>query len=363
MTTTLRKSPPPRQTPPLNRKLRRPPQLTRRRKHPPVPTVSSSRKPQQPLGLHHGSETRTGGPEEYPPAPHAEQKQQQANKAGKYVYKQHNKHGNRQWRPPPQSQGGPGWGILYRPQTSDNNTTQSSSSSSHNWGQPSDSSTGSQSWGDHPPQTQPQTPQPGTKADTYARERFADLLNRHTLPRDTIPSRMQQVAGTTDTPKPKQDKNHGSTTRRQADPQQATRSTHSHTSHGQTNSHHHHLALPRILPRRGMPPIRPKQNGQPPSQISKPRRTFHRTSAFPQPQQPPPSSPRSPTAAGKSGFDPRNNQAAAVAMRPEAGTNEDYLSSMSLTLDKQDHWTEPHLSPGGRLAALRRCHRGTLGSS
>ena len=121
------------------------------------------------------------------------------NKAGKYVYKQHNKHGNRQWRPPPQSQGGPGWGILYRPQTSDNNTTQSSSSSSHNWGQPSDSSTGSQSWGDHPPQTQPQTPQPGTKADTYARERFADLLNRHTLPRDTIPSRMQQEAGTTDT--------------------------------------------------------------------------------------------------------------------------------------------------------------------
>ena len=38
------------------------------------------------------------------------------NKAMKYVYKQHNKWGNPQQRPPPQPQEGPGWGLLYKPQ-------------------------------------------------------------------------------------------------------------------------------------------------------------------------------------------------------------------------------------------------------
>ena len=35
------------------------------------------------------------------------------NKAMKYIYKQHNKHGNPQRRPPLQQQQCPGWGILY----------------------------------------------------------------------------------------------------------------------------------------------------------------------------------------------------------------------------------------------------------
>ena len=100
------------------------------------------------------------------------------NKAMKYVYKQHNKAGNRQRRPPPQGQAGPGWGILYEPQ---------------------------------PPREQ-QTPTEaarGSKADTHAAARgrdrdvdFADLLNRHLLPRGTITSNTLGRDAPPQTPQP-----------------------------------------------------------------------------------------------------------------------------------------------------------------
>ena len=335
-----------------------------------MPTVSSSRKPQQPLGLHHGSETRTGGPEEYPPAPHAEQKQQQAMGHKGSATKPANMSTNSTTSTvtgngahPLKAKGDRGGASCIDPRPQTTTPRRAAAAAATTGDSRAIAALAAKVGGTtrlrpsrrHPSRGRRQTPMPENVSLTSS----TDTRCHETRSRAACSKGLGQLT----LPKPKQDKNHGSTTRRQADPQQATRSTHSHTSHGQTNSHHHHLALPRILPRRGMPPIRPKQNGQPPSRISKPHRTFHRTSAFPQPQQPPPSSPRSPTAAGKSRFDPHNNQAAAVAMRPEAGTNEDYLSSMSLTLDKQDHWTEPHPSPGGRLAALRRCHRGTLGSS
>ena len=82
------------------------------------------------------------------------------NKAGKYVYKQHNKRGNYQRRPPPQQQGGPGWGLLYRPQN------------------PS-SSNPMPSGGSNP------LAQPGSKAANAAREDWSKLLNKHLEPRST----------------------------------------------------------------------------------------------------------------------------------------------------------------------------------
>ena len=82
------------------------------------------------------------------------------NKAGKYIYKQHNKRGNYQRRPPPQQQGGPGWGLLYRPQHT----------SSRNPISPG---------GSNP------LAQPGSKAATAAREDWSKLLNKHLEPRST----------------------------------------------------------------------------------------------------------------------------------------------------------------------------------
>ena len=89
------------------------------------------------------------------------------NKAGKYTYKQHNKRGLRQKRPPPQKQGGPGWGILYKPQLPTEAASSGEATSSSDSGQA--------------------TPTPGSKAATYAHEqakaRFAELLNKHLEPR------------------------------------------------------------------------------------------------------------------------------------------------------------------------------------
>ena len=368
-TTTLRRSPPPRQPPPLNRKPRHPPQLTQRRQHPPVPTVSSSRKPQQPPGLHHGNETRTGGLEEYPPAPHAEQKQQQAMGHKGFVTKPANMFTNSitsmvigSGAHPLKAKGDRGGAscIDPRPQTT---TLRRAAAAAAAGDSRAIAALATKVGGTthprlsrrHPSQGRRQTPMPENVSLTSS----TDTCCHETRSRAACSKGPGQLT----LPKPKQDRSHSSKTRQQAVHQQATHSTHNHTSHSQTNNHHHQLAPPRILPRRETPPTQPKQNGQPPNQISKPHQTSHRTLAFPQPQQPPPSSPRSPTAAGKSGFDRHNNQAAAVATRLEEETNEDYLSSTSLTWDKQDHWTEPRPSRGGRSAALRQCHKGTLGSS
>ena len=81
------------------------------------------------------------------------------NKAGKYTYKQHNKRGSYQQRPPPQQQGGPGWGLLYRPQLPRNTSI-----------------------------TTPANSNPllcrGSKAANEAREQRSKLLNKHLEPRD-----------------------------------------------------------------------------------------------------------------------------------------------------------------------------------
>ncbi|CAE7709541.1 unnamed protein product, partial [Symbiodinium necroappetens] len=107
------------------------------------------------------------------------------NKARKYIYKQQNKAGNYQRRPPPQNQQGPGWGILYAPQNvaPEEEDTQTATAAAA-------------------------TPEParGTKADTHNQQRqartaneFADLLNRHLLPRGTIgPNTGGQPDGTPD---------------------------------------------------------------------------------------------------------------------------------------------------------------------
>ena len=106
------------------------------------------------------------------------------NKAGKYTYKQHNKRGNWQMRPPPQ-QGGPGWGLLYKPQVPQQQSTQG------DWGNdPASSSQQQPSSSNDNPNGPPHTPLPerGTKAYNEARERFAGLLNKHLLPRDNTPA-------------------------------------------------------------------------------------------------------------------------------------------------------------------------------
>ena len=92
------------------------------------------------------------------------------NKAGKYTYKQHNKWGNPQRRPPPQQQQGPGWGVLYTPQPRQPTMGRPT---------PSQPQAGGPSNSDTPPT--------GDKAHNEAKEKFKRLLNLHLLPRDSPP--------------------------------------------------------------------------------------------------------------------------------------------------------------------------------
>ena len=94
------------------------------------------------------------------------------NKAGKYTYKQHNKWGNPQQRPP-QLQDGPGWGILFQPRPRPPTTGSATPSQ-----QPAGDT------GTDPPHQQPAQPM-GDKAYNEAKAKFAAILNLHLLPRDS----------------------------------------------------------------------------------------------------------------------------------------------------------------------------------
>ena len=72
----------------------------------------------------------------------------------KYVYKQHNKWGNPQQRPPPQPQEGPGWGLLYKPQPPRTTATPGTAANSL-------------------------TPTIGEKEANRLRDRLKEMLSRH----------------------------------------------------------------------------------------------------------------------------------------------------------------------------------------
>ena len=90
----------------------------------------------------------------------------------KYVYKQHNKWGNPQQRPPPQPQEGPGWGLLYKPQPPRTTATPGTAANSL-------------------------TPTIGEKEANRLRDRLKEMLSRH-LHRD--PPTTSHSGSNSDTP-------------------------------------------------------------------------------------------------------------------------------------------------------------------
>ena len=102
--------------------------------------------------------------------------------------------------PPPQGQGGPGWGILYKPQIPTEATSSGGATSSSDPGHA--------------------TPAPGTKASTYAHEqaraKFAGLLNKHLEPRHPRTATQQTQPPPATTP-PRQTPQHRPQHNNQAD--------------------------------------------------------------------------------------------------------------------------------------------------
>ena len=323
----LRTNPPPTATTPLQRPLPRQPRLSsktprklpgprRRKEHRPVPTASSS-KPPQPPDPPRGSATLTGGPADYPPAPHAEVKPQQVTGHSGFATKPANMFTNSitstatdNGAHPLRAKGDRDGASCISPKrrtTAPHRAAAAATAGNSRATAAPPARVGGTTHLSlnprHPSRGQRQIPTPKNVSQTSS----TDTCCRETRSPAARSREDRQQAP----PKPmlKADKKPSNTARPRREPPQTAQ-----RSRSRANNQRHPLAPPQAPPRRGTAPIRPKQSGQPPNQTSKRHRTSHQTSASPQPRGPQPSLPRSPMAVGKSEFDQHSNRATGVAM-------------------------------------------------